>query len=99
MQSREAVRSETEFVGLSRGVGWPTGCFRLATASAWFSATPPIAASRAEAQRDLLVGEDRASHQEHPVDRSFAIASQTFGQSDVDAAARRAFEARLVALG
>ena len=53
---------------------------------------------KAEAQRDLLVGE-----LEHRIKNTLSIvlsiAAQTFGQSGVDAAVRQAFEARLVALG
>ena len=52
---------------------------------------------KAEAQRDLLVGE--LEHRiKNTISIVLSIASQTFGPSDIGAAARQAFEARLVAL-
>jgi PAS domain S-box-containing protein len=96
MQTRETVRSETESV-VFPGRWMAYQLFPLGDGlGVVFRDTTDR--RKAEAQRDLLVGE-----LEHRIKNTLSIvlsiASQTFGASQIDAAARQAFEARLVALG
>jgi PAS domain S-box-containing protein len=96
MQSRETIRDEEESV-IFPGRWMAFRLFPLGDGiGVVFRDTSDR--RRAEAQRDLLITELG-----HRIRNTLAlvqsIASQTFGASGVDPAVRRAFEARLVALG
>jgi two-component sensor histidine kinase len=95
MQSRETVRSETESIVFPGQ--WMS--FRLFPLGDGIGVVFRDTTDRrkAEAQRDLLVGE-----LEHRIKNTLSIvlsiATQTFGQTGLDPALRRAFEDRIVAL-
>jgi PAS domain S-box-containing protein len=95
MESRETIRSETESIVFPGQ--WMS--FRLFPLGDGIGVVFRDITDRrkAEAQRDLLI-EELAHRIKNTLSIVLSIATQTFGDSGLDPALRRAFEARLVAL-